>query len=298
LIPLAAESPTVRGEAPAAEEGASGQIPEGDAPAPAVQELALSLTGRPDQKALKNSPVPGDKPEGFGEKAPAEKAGEPEDRGPVIVIEDRRTLRAKTPQDRGDKAGENRASFTGGDPGPAAGGKSPSPEAGEGLLRAPGPGKTGEAGTPAPRSETGELSRLFRDEGIPLIVKQSGIILRDHGQGEIRLVLKPEFLGRVRIRLNLDENHIVGRILVENRNVEDMLKDNLADLVRAFQEQGFGSARLEVAVEEGGQDRSDLSSSGDNQEGAFDGPAPGSSAPGNRFWGPYDSRDRVINLLA
>ena len=82
------------------------------------------------------------------------------------------------------------------------------------------------------------------------MVRASGIVLRDGG-GEIRLVLKPESLGSVRIRMNLVDNGIEGRIIVDNAAVKQVLDSGLDALARALTAQGFHSASLEVAV--GGQ---------------------------------------------
>ena len=82
------------------------------------------------------------------------------------------------------------------------------------------------------------------------MVKASGIILRDGG-GEIRLVLKPESLGSVRIRMNLVDNGIEGRIIVDNAAVKQVLDGSLDTLEKALTAQGFQTASLEVSV--GGQ---------------------------------------------
>jgi flagellar hook-length control protein FliK len=78
-------------------------------------------------------------------------------------------------------------------------------------------------------------------------VRRAGIIVRDGG-GELRLILKPESLGSVRINLNLSGNHIEGRIIVENNTVKEMFESQLTNLSQAFKEDGFESTALEVAV--------------------------------------------------
>lgn len=80
------------------------------------------------------------------------------------------------------------------------------------------------------------------------IVKQSSIILKDGGSGEIKLILKPEQLGSVRIRLNLTDNRITGQIIVDSSAVKDIFEQNLQNLERAFKENGFDTAALNVSV--------------------------------------------------
>lgn len=120
------------------------------------------------------------------------------------------------------------------------------------------------------------LSETFRRLFIPEIVRQSGIILKDGGKGEIRLILKPESLGRVRIRINIQDNSIEGKILVENNTVRELFEGNMEHLKNALRSEGFDSAALEVAVggEKSGRDpEKDLVKEGFSsmsKEGALD----------------------------
>ncbi|RKX91870.1 MAG: hypothetical protein DRP59_06785 [Spirochaetes bacterium] len=80
------------------------------------------------------------------------------------------------------------------------------------------------------------------------IVKQSSIILKDGDAGEIRLILKPESLGKVRIRLHMDENNLSGKIFVDNAAVKEIFEQNMFRLERAFSENGFSMGSLDVSV--------------------------------------------------
>ena len=60
--------------------------------------------------------------------------------------------------------------------------------------------------SPAGRQAAEKFQEALRNE----VVKHSTFILKDNGGGELRLVLKPESLGRVRINLNLNNNNIAG----------------------------------------------------------------------------------------
>jgi flagellar hook-length control protein FliK len=92
------------------------------------------------------------------------------------------------------------------------------------------------------------FSRALQERVIPQIVQRTGIILRDGGEGEIRLVLKPEHLGAVRVRLHLGESSLEGRIVVDNNIVRDLLEANLEHLKSALRQEGFASPNLEVSV--------------------------------------------------
>lgn len=109
-------------------------------------------------------------------------------------------------------------------------------------------GRTGRTGGSSAPFESA-LERLRGMAGSEL-VKTSGIILRDGG-GEIRLVLKPESLGSVRIRMNIVDNGIEGRIIVDTQAVKQVLDGSMDSLARALTAQGFQTASLQVSV--GGQ---------------------------------------------
>ncbi|MBN1649378.1 MAG: flagellar hook-length control protein FliK [Spirochaetales bacterium] len=107
--------------------------------------------------------------------------------------------------------------------------------------------------------QTDILHTQLRDGLNAEIVKQTRFIIDSDSKGEIRLVLKPEHLGNVRIRINLEDNHIAGKILVENNTVKEAFQQNMRHLQDAFRENGFESAAMDVFVE----DRN----SGRNQDG-------------------------------
>ena len=94
-----------------------------------------------------------------------------------------------------------------------------------------------------PRGTTERFHDTLRSE----VLRRAGLVIRDGG-GEMRLILKPESLGSVRINLNLTGNHIEGRIIVENNTVKQLFESQLFHLSQAFKEDGFESTALEVSV--------------------------------------------------
>jgi flagellar hook-length control protein FliK len=80
------------------------------------------------------------------------------------------------------------------------------------------------------------------------IVRHAGLVLKNNGNGEIHLVLKPESLGSVRIKLNLEDNHIVGKIIVDNNTVKQIMEENLGHLETALQQNGYETAAFDVSV--------------------------------------------------
>ncbi len=96
--------------------------------------------------------------------------------------------------------------------------------------------------------EKKSFSKVLKDIVNNKIVKQSGIILKSSNSGEIKLILKPEKLGKVHIRLNLKDNNIAGRIIVENNSVKEIFEQNLDNLYKSFKDAGFEASSLDVSV--------------------------------------------------
>lgn len=102
---------------------------------------------------------------------------------------------------------------------------------------------------PAVPSAQTPLERLREMAGSEL-VRASTLVLKDGG-GEIRLVLKPESLGSVRIRMNVVDNAIEGRIIVDSAAVKHVFEGSVDALRRALTAEGFHAGSLQVSV--GGQ---------------------------------------------
>jgi flagellar hook-length control protein FliK len=135
------------------------------------------------------------------------------------------------------------------------------------------------------------------------ILRQATLILRDGGEGLIRLALKPESLGNVKIRLEMAENKVSGRIIVENDEVLRAFERELQTLEQAFKDSGFDGASIEMAIssDNGGDSQGRQWREG---EGPFQGPrrqaaadydSSASPAPEDLFEG--ESYRRPVNML-
>jgi flagellar hook-length control protein FliK len=109
----------------------------------------------------------------------------------------------------------------------------------------------------APAAQT-TLERLQDMTGSELL-HATNLVLKDGG-GEIRLVLKPDSLGSVRVRMNLVDNVIEGKIIVDSSAVKQVVDGSIDALRRALTAEGFQMGSLQVSV--GGQN----ADTGDRQE--------------------------------
>ena len=87
------------------------------------------------------------------------------------------------------------------------------------------------------------------------IVRQASIILREGNEGLIRLALKPESLGNVKIHLEMAENKITGYIVVESEEALRAFEREIAALEKEFLEAGFEGAELKMSLSNEGGDQ-------------------------------------------
>ena len=145
------------------------------------------------------------------------------------------------------------------------------------------------------------LAERMREAWNGEIVKSAHIVLRDGDAGTIRLRLKPESLGNVKVELNLSDNNISGRILVESDEAKTAFEKNMNQLADAFMQGGFDSARLEVSVGGGSGGGASGKGSGD-ASGPFYSErlrnAVGSSADPATAATAYARRGGAVDILA
>jgi hypothetical protein len=90
------------------------------------------------------------------------------------------------------------------------------------------------------------LARELRGNLSAEIVRDATIIVRNGGEGTIRLSLRPASLGDVKIRLEMTENKITGRIVVESGEALRAFERELPVLEKAFRDSGFSETNLEM----------------------------------------------------
>jgi hypothetical protein len=167
----------------------------------------------------------------------------------LVVLDLRRAAAVKKPQVRTAPAPEARSEAT-------ARGETPEFR----LAARPAAGPAADLALPAAPEQASQpsrnagaqipqsLLRAWQEKMVPEVVRHTGIIVRDGGDGEIRLILKPETLGNVRIRITINNNSVEGRIVVENNSVKELFDASLDNLKASLRQEGFQSASLEVSV--------------------------------------------------
>ena len=93
-----------------------------------------------------------------------------------------------------------------------------------------------------------ELRQFLKTTANDNILRHARFVLRGGQEGEIRLLLKPEELGTMRVNLHLQNNLINGRIVVDNPTARLLLDHNLPELLRALRENGIDVGTLDVSL--------------------------------------------------
>jgi hypothetical protein len=89
----------------------------------------------------------------------------------------------------------------------------------------------------------------LRDSLFDQIVKRAVVKFKNE-RSEIKIDLKPEFLGNVRMQILTENQQVSVRILAESPVVRDMLEGGLQQLKTELNQQGLQVERLEVSVSE------------------------------------------------
>lgn len=104
------------------------------------------------------------------------------------------------------------------------------------------------------RSAAMEFARKLDAQAGNEIVRQIKIVLNSSSAGELRINLKPDNLGRVRVQIQLENNHLKGRFFVESAAAREVFKGALDGLQAKLLESGFGGADLEMAWDDASSD--------------------------------------------
>jgi flagellar hook-length control protein FliK len=97
-------------------------------------------------------------------------------------------------------------------------------------------------------SRTSEpLQRNFSSDTLNQIVQKAVLSLKN-GHNEVRIDLKPDFLGHIRMQIITESQQVAVRIYAESPFVKDMLESNLHQLKSELQAQGLVIDELEVSV--------------------------------------------------
>lgn len=77
-------------------------------------------------------------------------------------------------------------------------------------------------------------------------VKAGSIVLKDNNAGSIKLILKPESLGNVKVDLQISDKNITGRIVVASQEAFNAFKESADSLKQAFINSGFENANFDL----------------------------------------------------
>jgi len=95
--------------------------------------------------------------------------------------------------------------------------------------------------------ETGQFQKQFQTEVLTQLIRRAVLNLRS-GQTEIKIDLKPEFLGHIRMHIATENQQVMVRMLTEIPFVKEIIENNINQLKTDLQNQGLEVDKFEVFV--------------------------------------------------
>ena len=121
----------------------------------------------------------------------------------------------------------------------------PNPQEGTAATHSPAAGKSEQTAlhaNPAQARPGAEVPDFF-----PKIVDRVVMTLKG-GQSEMKMVLKPEFLGQVRMQVSTENQHVMIKIVAETQVVKETIESNLAQLKAGLQSHGLEVDEFDVTT--------------------------------------------------
>ncbi len=131
----------------------------------------------------------------------------------------------------------------------------PSSQRQDGLLAYGGKG-TARAAAPAGRADLSLLSQTSRQvpvgsrEEIFQQLVQKLQAIRGAGKHELQVQLKPDYLGKLTLKVEQSDGGITAKIMVENQAVKEVIQQHLPHLKQVLQQQGIKVDQAAVFMQE------------------------------------------------
>ena len=93
-------------------------------------------------------------------------------------------------------------------------------------------------------------SRPFQADILSQVIERAALGLKN-GQTSIRINLKPEELGQLRMQVKIENNQVMIKILAETPLVKDIIETNVGQLRAELQNQGLQIEKFDVSVDQG-----------------------------------------------
>lgn len=72
----------------------------------------------------------------------------------------------------------------------------------------------------------------------------------NNGKSEVLMSLNPEYLGKVRLKINMEGDNFIGKIFVDNAEIKDIFTKNLDTVITSLNEIGINIEGFDVMLRE------------------------------------------------
>ena len=109
---------------------------------------------------------------------------------------------------------------------------------------------TKTVGTSSHLGEMKMINRSFQENGLRQLVEKAAFNLKN-GRSEVKIDLKPELLGQVRMQISTENHQVTVRILAALPIAKEMIENNLPQLKAELQSHGLEIERFDVSLSQG-----------------------------------------------
>ncbi len=99
-----------------------------------------------------------------------------------------------------------------------------------------------------PAKETETSQKSFQTDTLKQIVDKAALNIKN-GQTEIKIDLKPEILGHLRMQISIENHQVMLRMLTNAPLVREIIENNVNELKTALQNHGLEIDKFEVSVD-------------------------------------------------
>ncbi len=71
-----------------------------------------------------------------------------------------------------------------------------------------------------------------------------------NGKSEVLMSLNPEYLGKIRLKISMDGDNLIGKIFVDNADVKDIFAKNLDTVITSLNEIGVNIEGFDIMLKQ------------------------------------------------
>ena len=100
------------------------------------------------------------------------------------------------------------------------------------------------------------------------IVEEARLVMR-RGKGEISMELEPKEMGKMEMKITMEQSKLVAKIRVETQEAKNLFTDGINKLKESLNESGIQVDKIDVFVKDNGQNKYDFLENQANKQAGY-----------------------------